>query len=267
MWSLQQEVIAANWSSLASVHLDPRLRNWVLLPIFIVMVLQGILRHYITMWLKDEKTVKIASVQQNELIRRSQRLRTNYQFITPSAFRMRKCYFIQKAFRAKTKSEKEEVPQMPQQDPLAMVGMMKQNVAMIVPQMLMMAWISYFFSGFVVAKFPFPLANQFKSISQRGILLKSLDPSYVSSLCWYFLIMFGLKGVMSLVLGANNEAIMTETQMMQQQMQMGGMGGPQQPDPSAMHNSEREELQILHHEFVVSDAEYRLLGQSPPLAN
>ena len=51
---------------------------------------------------------------------------------------------------------------------------------------------------------------------------------------------------MSLVLGANNEAIVTDQQMMEQQMQMGGMGMQQQQDQSAIHNGEREELQILN---------------------
>ncbi len=31
-----------------------------------------------------------------------------------------------------------------------MVGMMKQNVSMILPNILMMGWVSYFFSGFVL---------------------------------------------------------------------------------------------------------------------
>jgi hypothetical protein len=31
-----------------------------------------------------------------------------------------------------------------------MMGMMKQNMAMIVPNMLLMGWVSYFFAGFVL---------------------------------------------------------------------------------------------------------------------
>lgn len=35
-----------------------------------------------------------------------------------------------------------------------MVDMMKKNMAMIVPQILIMTWVNYFFSGFVLGKLP-----------------------------------------------------------------------------------------------------------------
>lgn len=69
-------------------------------------------------------------------------------------------------------------------DPTKMMGGMKQNLAMIIPNMLQMGWVSYFFAGFVLVKLPFPLTERFKTMLQRGIMLKSLDVSYVSSLSW-----------------------------------------------------------------------------------
>jgi hypothetical protein len=40
---------------------------------------------------------------------------------------------------------------------------------------------------------------------QKGVeSLESLDVSYVSSLSWYFMVMFGLRGFNSLVLGDDN---------------------------------------------------------------
>jgi ER membrane protein complex subunit 3 len=41
----------------------------------------------------------------------------------------------------------------PAQMDLMMEGM-KKNMAMMIPQMVMMGWINYFFSGFVLSKFP-----------------------------------------------------------------------------------------------------------------
>jgi ER membrane protein complex subunit 3 len=35
--------------------------------------------------------------------------------------------------------------------------MMKKNMVMFIPQTLIMSWISFFFSGFVLSKLPFPL--------------------------------------------------------------------------------------------------------------
>lgn len=69
-------------------------------------------------------------------------------------------------------------------DPSMMMDMMKKNLNMIVPQMLSMFWVNFFFSGFVIAKIPFPLTQKFRGMLQRGVDLQSLDVTYVSSLSW-----------------------------------------------------------------------------------
>ena len=53
----------------------------------------------------------------------------------------------------------------------------------MVPNMLMMTVISFFFSGFVLVKVPFPVTQRFKQMLQRGVDLATLDTSYVSVRC------------------------------------------------------------------------------------
>jgi hypothetical protein len=86
----------------------------------------------------------------------------------------------------------------------AMTGMLKNNMMMLIPQTIIMSWITTFFSGFVVIKLPFPLTIRFKSMLQRGILTPDMDVSWVSSLSWYFLNLFGLKSIYTLILGDSN---------------------------------------------------------------
>jgi hypothetical protein len=242
------------------IILDPRIRDWVLLPIFFVMILQGILRQYVSVLLTDRKRTSAESVEQNSLLRRSQMLRAHAHFLPSSAFRMRKRYLIEKEFRPRTSTTEGATPPNPMQDPFAMVGMLKQNMAMIVPNMLLMAWVSYFFSGFVLVRLPFGVGENFKSMLQRGISLNSLDVSYVSSLSWYLIILFGLRGLFSLILGGNNAAA-DSTKMMEDQMSGGGM---QAQPPQQLYNTEKTELEIVDHEWGVPSAEYRLLGETPP---
>ena len=47
---------------------------------------------------------------------------------------------------------------------------------------------------------PFSLTPAFRSMLQRGVEISTLDMAYVSSLSWYFLTYFGLRGLMSILL-------------------------------------------------------------------
>jgi len=270
-----------------AIMLDPAILRWVLLPILIVMFMQGILRQFVSELLASPKTPSLEEIRRTQLLIRSQRLRANAQFISPAAFRMRKAYLTQKALPNAQRALQESsntntaaapnsttgntaVVAAPQQtqdpmagsggmgDPMFMMNMMKQQMSFIVPQMLTMGWVGYFFTGFIPVKLPFPLTDRFKSMLQRGISLSSLDPSYVTALSWYFLVLFGLRGVFSLVLGANNDS--DETKLMQAQMQ-GGMatGAPgASQELIKVIDAEKVEVEILQHNFVVPRAELRM---------
>lgn len=142
--------------------------------------------------------------------------------------------------------------------------MMKQNMMTVLPNMLMMGWVSFFFSGFVLVRLPFPLTERFKSMLQRGIFLNSLNVSYVSSLSWFFINLFGLRGVFALVLGSDNGAVDNPDAMMAAQMSMGTggmMGGPgAAPDMSKIYQQEKNEVEITPYAQIVNQVESRLLN-------
>ena len=50
-----------------------------------------------------------------------------------------------------------------------MMGTMKGTLVMGVLMMLQMGWVNYFFSGFVLAKVPFPLTQKFRGMTQNSV--------------------------------------------------------------------------------------------------
>jgi ER membrane protein complex subunit 3 len=151
-------------------------------------------------------------------------------------------------------------------DPNAMMGMMKNNLSFVIPQVVMMAWVSYFFAGFVAVRLPFTLTPQFKMMMQRGIEITSLDVSCVSSLSWYFLAVFGLRGLVTLIVGAGRA--IDDTKMMQAQMSMGapmpGMPGmPGAGNANKVLQTECENLSLVQHRDLLAGIENRFLGVTP----
>ena len=164
--------------------LDPAIRDWVVLPMFFILVLVGLGRHYVHELIKSsDNKIDPVEMRHRQTSSRASRLRMNGCFICDDAFNMRKLMFIRK----KTGLLKEKVPgpPNPMANPMAMMEMMKGNMTFMIPNIVMMAFVSFFFEGFVLAKLPFPLpSNRFKVMLQRGVDISTLDVSYVSSLSW-----------------------------------------------------------------------------------
>ena len=125
----------------------------------------------------------------------------------------------------------------------------------------MMTFVQHFFSGYVMSKVPFPLTPKFKAMLQQGVQLTTLDPTYVSSLSWYFLVMFGLNGVYKLILGAGSNYQSVQAQQMQ--MQMGMAAGAQNPqfDARKAFESERDAVRICKHTWLAEKLELEYIDR------
>ncbi|CAO3632209.1 unnamed protein product [Mucor hiemalis] len=75
------------------IILNPAIRNWVLFPIMVVMVLVGVLRHHITVLITGApKTPQLKSIRESKALLRGMRLRTVGNSIPQHAFAVRKAY-------------------------------------------------------------------------------------------------------------------------------------------------------------------------------
>jgi hypothetical protein len=227
------------------VELDERIRAAVLVPITLSMFLIGLIRHFFSQLARSDRRSSPQQIRESQSLLRSQRFRASANLLSPSSFHRRTSSLLS------NQPEQQQQQQSPQQqmlsDPTMMTDMLKRNVGMVIPQMITGGFVHVFISGFVVAKVPFPLTQRFRLLLQRGVDVQDLDVTYVSSLSWYFLNLFGLGGVRSLVLG---DSAVDDTQLMQQQMQIG-------TDSSKAISQEREALSFIRHSYSMPHAEER----------
>ncbi|MEE6527408.1 hypothetical protein FKM82_028776 [Ascaphus truei] len=200
---------------------------------------------------------------------------------------MRKFYFndVENGFFKKTK--RKVIQRNPMTDPTMVTEMMKGNLTNVLPMILIGGWINWAFSGFLTTKVPFPLTLRFKPMLQRGIELVSLDASWVSSASWYFLNVFGLRSMYTLLLGQDNgergvgreereerergvsqsdAAVIThcltaadQSRIMQDQMTGGAVPVP--PDTNKAFKAEWEAMEITEHQWALENVEEDLISQ------
>lgn len=227
------------------------------------------------MGMASDPKVAPAMLVHGFLLARARRLRQNSAFISASAVGMRKQYLStdSRAFGGNDDTRANRVSvffgeeaEGNMDDPMGMMGGLKAQLAMMLPNMLQMGWVNWFFTGFVALRLPFSLTDRFKAMVQRGINLRSLDGAYVSSLSWFFLLMFSMRGVHTLFLGSAEFLPNEEKAMMAGMPGAGGpspMGGPQ-IDFKKVYEEEKRELEVLQYEFAPAEAEFRLAGVPVP---
>jgi ER membrane protein complex subunit 3 len=133
----------------------------------------------------------------------------------------------------------------------------------------MMQGIQHFFSGFILLKVPFPLTVGFKNMFQRGVApMPDLEPAYVSSVSWYFLVLYGLRSFFKLITG--NPPL----EQREQDMLLTRMGYQNPPNPTANKQNadalakslrtEADNLELHQVKSELDGAEKRLLGKRFP---
>ena len=167
------------------LHLDPQIRMYVLIPITVAMFFVGVIRHNVSKMFQSSSVKKIEhdGLREAQAVVRATRISQNCGYLTTKGFEKRREYFCDEKIGVfSQESKKSNVQQQMLSDPSMLSEMLTKNLNMIVPNMITMAWVNFFFTGFVVGKVPFPLTQRFRSMLQRGIDLKSLDVVLYSSL-------------------------------------------------------------------------------------
>lgn len=255
---------------LGDIFLDSKIRNYATLPILFVVIMVNVLRSNALIIFKDDPKVDMKQMKHNSVLARAKMLKSpNANYLCDKVFRARKAYFVKKDVGVLLSAPPAPDPmkQMQNQDPSAALGMMKSQFVFIISQGALAYWVSHLFSGFLVAKTPFPLTYKFKSTMQRGVDVDNLEPGYVSGLCWYFFIMVSMSGFMAFIQSLRHENAQVSDpgandalMMMAGQPPMGGglpgMGGP---DMKKLYNTEKEGLEIFPYEFVLENVESDLL--------
>lgn len=284
-----------------NILLDSSIRDWVVLPLLILMIEAGLLRHYLSQVLNAAKGRNIPKIEhrvKNACFRAS-KLRTGAaSYLSRSKWEARRMYWTdgddgylveelqwieeEKEREAEgaaddgegngdedgeggnKKNAKNVDDDMP--DPMAMMGPLKGQAAFMIQNMVMMQGIGYFFQGYVLLKVPLPLTMGFKMMFQRGLDLTTLETSYVSSVSWYFLVMFGLRAFFKLVIEGGKSGGMGQEEMESMTTQIdlgvsmaGGNPMANKFDAPAVIKKEHETLDITRFKGKLDDAERRLL--------
>lgn len=131
---------------------------WDTLLIFPAQVLTGILRHYVTVLLATPpKALDQKAIREQRSLAHGINVRSNFHVLSKRSFQARRDALTaayESGAYLKAPENRGQAPPNPMTDPNAMEGMMgamKGQMAMIIPNTLIMSWINAFFSGYVIS--------------------------------------------------------------------------------------------------------------------
>lgn len=241
---------------LQSLPLDISLQIWVLLPITIATLLAAILRRNLGPTFLREPLTTISKASASSNLTRSGILRRNSGYISAKQFEVRRYHLVQE-------NGPLDVPPNPHSamsslmNPDTLSNQATSIATSIVPQMLLGQWASSSFAGLVVCRLPFTLTPRFRTMLQSGIesVGRNLDISYVSSLSWFVLNIFGVSELLILFTQSQNESVPVIPPSPMQLVDSFNTG--------KAFSAEREALVSLKHEFVLHKEHKKFVSTSP----
>lgn len=227
--------------------LDRDVRDWVLVPLTLCIALMMLMRQYATTLMATPPAAAkatTAEARERGVLARAALLRGNGEWISSAGLAQRKAYLAAKPSGVLcSKPTSKSAHEAMMTNPEAVTGMLKQSLSGIVPQVAMGAFVSFFFSGFILGRVPFPLSPSFRLMLQRGVDLPSLDVTYFTSLSFYILLLFGLRG--AFMLAFREGGVIDEAAMQRMSMGMGGGNAAAAPDPAKAFEAEQAAVAAL----------------------
>jgi len=254
---------------------------WVFVPIIYVTCVIQLFRLYYNLYssyTKTKKKVKRANygdTKDKQLVEKCDHLSKKYFLLTREAFDSRRNYLcVAERGYLVTNGDRPPVDSVNsmQSAQAGMMDNMKGMIVMMATTIPAMAWINSFFAGFVLAKVPFSMTQQFRSLTQSGIDMANLDVSYVSSVSFYFLIVFGLNQLQSLLFDDEADedsmkVINEDRKQMQAGMnpmaQSGGLMGAASgsQERRQIFKAQIDGLELINHNFVFGKSNREALSR------
>ena len=217
----------------AQIFFDPRIRDYVFVPLVILMIGMQMIRITGMRYMNEPKNIllepaKIAystlfgtkyerdadrerrvsqdqidmskileegteqNTKEGQALKRSQRIRKTSEILPEDAVKTRKAYYCDEKKGYLSKDLQAANPMNMMANPDMMNQMLKSNIQSVI-NMFMFTAIGNIFQGFITAQVPFPLGHKFKQMLQQGLMVTALDATYVSSMSWAFILIFGLN--------------------------------------------------------------------------
>lgn len=277
----------------SQLFIDPRVRDYVFLPLCILMVAVQLMRILGMRYMNEPKnalldpaklayrtlhstlfecdadvsrempdeqvdigkkleTCEDQNNREAQALKRAQRCRKNHEWLPESAVKNRKAFFCKEKDGYLHKPVAAANMNM-MGNPDMMNNMLKQNVQSVV-HMMTFTVIGSIFQGFITAQVPFPLGFKFKQMLQQGLMVTALDPTYVSSMSWSFLLVYGLNGILAMII--QDSKTIEEMEMMASgahMMQGGGQGA--QKNYKNLFKGERDAYDLMNYKFGLEDVE------------